>query len=254
MLIYRGREQDWAGTWPQSSRGQRVHGYVIACGTASCLTLTPTAVEMWRSIPDTADQWYSVLNNGFFSDDFIGCEDWRPCVRPGTWNDLDMLALGSQFKSMTETAPNRLTPDEQITHMTLWALYPSPLFLSCGLEALSDFELRLFANEEVLAVNQDRLGACATRVRETRVRRLGDRRLHYTRLHARPLANGDVAVGVYNLGESEDKVETTAEELGFSRVFAVRDLWERRDVGRHEERLIVNVPPHGARLFRLRKD
>ncbi len=184
----------------------------------------------------------------------MGCEDWRPFVRPGRWNDLDMLALGPQFRSMTETAPNRLTPDEQVTHMTLWALYPSPLFLSCGLETLSDFEQRLFANEEVLAVNQDRLGACATRVRETRARRLGDGNLHHTRVHARPLANGDVAVGVCNLGDREDLAEVTADELGWTGSFAVRDLWERRDVGRHETRLRANVPPHGARLFRLRKD
>jgi len=30
--------------------------------------------------------------------------------------------------------------------------------MSCDLSALTDFELRLFANEEVIAVNQDALG------------------------------------------------------------------------------------------------
>ena len=79
-----------------------------------------------------------------------------------------MFALGPQFYTPTSSCPNKLTPDEQITHMTAWALYPSPLILSCDLAALSEFELRLFANEEVIAVNQDRLGKPADPLCEER--------------------------------------------------------------------------------------
>lgn len=209
--------------------------------------------EMWRGIPDTEDTWHSVLINGFISDDSSGGEDWRIHVRPGKWNDLDMMALGPQFKNMHETKPNRLSADEQITHMTLWALYPSPLILSCDLSALSDFELRLFANDEVLAINQDRLGACATRVRESRVCGLKDRMMHHTRIHARPLANGDIAVGMYNLGDMEDVITVTMEDLGFSRAFYARNVWERRDLGRQDDQVSLTVPAHGAQMLRLQK-
>lgn len=208
--------------------------------------------EMWRSIPDTADEWRSVLTNGFYADDHMGCEDWRPLVRPGKWNDLDMTALGPQFATMTSTQPNRLTPDEQITHMTLWALYPSPLILSCALDALNDFELRLFANEEVLAVNQDRLGKAAMRIREERCRPLGSERLRNYRIQARPLADGGLAVGIFNLAEQEDTVTVNAAELGLAGRITARNLWERRDLGAFSDRLDVTVPAHGAQFLKLR--
>jgi alpha-galactosidase len=210
--------------------------------------------EMWRSIPDTYDEWPSVLTNGFYTDDTMGCEEWRPFVRPGKWNDLDMTALGPQFDTMTSTRANRLTPDEQITHMTLWALYPSPLILSCALESINDFELRLFGNEEVLAVNQDRLGKAATRVREERTRRLiGGDRLRNFRIHARPLADGSLAVGVFNHADQSDTIELSAKDLGCSGRFAVRNLWERRAMGFLEEGLEIEVPAHGAQMLKIQK-
>ena len=101
---------------------------------------------------DVAQGWSGVWT----SFDYLH-EDWRPYIRPGGWHDLDMFALGPQFATATSSCPNKLTPDEQITHMTAWALYPSPLILSCDLTALSDDEVRLFGNEEVITVNQDRL-------------------------------------------------------------------------------------------------
>ncbi|MEI7437500.1 MAG: glycoside hydrolase family 27 protein, partial [bacterium] len=210
--------------------------------------------EMWRSIPDTYDEWPSVVTNGFFSDDTMGCEDWRPLVRPGKWNDLDMTALGPQFDTMTTTRANHLTPEEQLTHMTLWALYPSPLILSCALDAISDFELRLFGNVEVLAVNQDRLGKVATRVREERTRGLAEGgALRNFRIHARPLSDGSLAVGVFNLSGQSDMMQIWAKDLGLSGRFAVRNLWERRDMGKYEERVDIEVPAHGAQMLKIQK-
>jgi alpha-galactosidase len=208
-------------------------------------------VEMWRSIPDTEDTWKSVLKNGFYSDDHEGTEAWRQHVRPGKWNDLDMTALGPQFESATSTTANKLTQDEQLTHMTLWALYPTPLILSCDLTSLNDFELRLFANEEVLAVNQDVLGVAATRVSELRTSPVGGTPARNNRVHARPLADGSLAVGIYNLAEQEDEVEISAEMLGVSRRFSARNLWERRELGVYEDRLRIRVPAHGAQMLKI---
>ena len=210
--------------------------------------------EMWRGLPDTADQWWSVLANGFYADDASGAEAWRPHVRSGKWNDLDMTALGPQFGDRTSTKPNRLSEAEQVTHMTLWALYPSPLILSCALEGINDFELRLFGNEEVLAVNQDRLGQAATRVRETRTRPLGgDQPLRHTRLQARPLADGSVAVGVFNLAEQDDTVTLDGADFGLAGRLAARNLWARTDLGTCDGRLDVGVPAHGAQMLLLRR-
>ena len=214
--------------------------------------------QMWRGIPDTADNWSSLLKNAFMSDDTMQ-EDWRPHIGPGAWHDLDMFALGPQFSTQTGSCPNRLTPDEQITHMTAWALYPSPLIVSCDLAALNEFELRLFANEEVIAVNQDRLGKPAIRLYEERVQPLGGENLaHNRRIWARPLADGgyasgkrSFAVGLFNLADHADEVSFELRLLGLTGSAAVRNLWERRDVGRVEGRLSIIVPAHGAQLVRV---
>ena len=209
--------------------------------------------NMWRGLPDTRDNWSSVLRNAFLLEDSQR-EDWRPHVGPGSWNDLDMLALGPQFESPTACRPNRLSADEQIMSMTAWALYPSPLILSCDLSTLTDFELRLFANEEVIAMNQDPLGRPAMRVYERRRQALqAEQPQHNARIWARPLADDSVAIGFFNLAECGDLLSMDLKDLGFSGSVSARNLWERRDIGRVEGRLSIEVPAHGAQLVLVKR-
>jgi alpha-galactosidase len=205
--------------------------------------------NMWRGLEDTRDDWSSVLENAFMTEDSRR-ENWRPHVRPGSWNDLDMLALGPQFESSVTTCPNKLSPDEQITSMTAWALYPSPLILSCDLSALTDFELRLFANEEVIALNQDSLGKPAVRLSERREQSLqaADPQ-HDARIWARPLADGSTAIGFFNLAESPATLSVDLKDLCLSGSAKARNLWERRDIGQIQDQLSVEVPKHGAQLI-----
>jgi len=253
---------DWAPTDPRSLErmGRLIktaeRDIVLSICTEARLSHIETYrtwAQMWRGIPDTADNWRSLLKNAFMSDDYVQ-EDWRPHIGPGAWHDLDMFALGPQFSTQTSSCPNLLTPDEQITHMTAWALYPSPLILSCDLAALSEFELRLFGNEEVIAVNQDRLGKAAIRLDEGRKQSLGAGEVaHNWRIWARPLADGSYAVGLFNLADRPDDVSFELGLLGLSGSAAVRNLWERRDLGRVQERFSIVVPAHGAQLVKVHR-
>ncbi len=212
--------------------------------------------HLWRGINDTHDTYSSVVRNAFLSRDEFYQENWRPYVGPGAWRDLDMLPLGSLYDFSTETScrPNRLTQDEQITNMTAWVLYPSPLMLSCDLSLVNDFELRLFGNEEVIAVNQDMLGKPAIRLYEHRSQQSGsDLPQINRRAWSRPLADGSFAVGLFNLADCPDEFPLDFSLLGISGTAAVRNLWERRDIGRIRDRLSINVPAHGAQLLRIQK-
>lgn len=252
---------DWCPTDPKSlERMGRVlkaaaRDIVLSICTEARLShidVYRTWAHMWRGIPDTFDTWSSLMKNAFMSDDYLQ-EDWRPHIGPGGWHDLDMFALGPQFATATGSCPNKLTPDEQITHMTAWALYPSPLILSCDLAALSDFELRLFGNEEVITINQDRLGKPATRMCEERSQASGSRQpRRNARVWARPLANGSFAIGLFNLADSPDELSVDLQALGLSGSVAVRNLWERCDLGRAQDRFSLLVPAHGAQLVRVK--
>ena len=248
---------DWIPTDPQSlERMGRLakkapRDIVLSISTEARLADADTIevwANMWRGLPDTSDEWSNVLKNAFLLEDSQR-EDWRPHVGPGSWNDLDMLALGPQFETSVRCRPNRLSPDEQIATMTAWALYPSPLILSCDLSAITDFELRLFANEEVIAVNQDPLGKPAVRFCERREQSLqAAQPQHNARIWARPLAGGSVAIGFFNLAGSPDMLSIDLRDLGFSGSIGARNLWERRDIGRVQDQLSIEVPAHGAQL------
>jgi alpha-galactosidase len=252
---------DWAPTDPRSLErmGRALQGagrdIVLSICTQARLAdiqAYKTWAHMWRGLPDTFDAWPSLLQNAFMADDYLQ-EDWRPHIGPGGWHDLDMFALGPQFHSPTSSCPNKLSPDEQITHMTAWALYPSPLFLSCDLSTMSDFELRLFGNEEVLAVNQDALGKPAVRLREERIQELhGEPPRRNARVWARPLADHSYAVGFFNLAAQSDELTLDLKLLGFTGAVTIRNLWERRNLGRFQETFSIAVPAHGAQLVQVK--
>jgi len=198
----------------------------------------------WRTTGDITDTWDSVSGIGFSQD------RWTPYGGPGHWNDPDMLVVGKL--GWGQVRENRLTHDEQITHITLWALLASPLLLGCDLTHLDDFTLRLMCNDEMLAVNQDPLGRQGHGIRETR---LTDRRGRVTAHHAiyeRPLEDGDLAVGLFNRDEMSGVVEVTWAELGLRGNRRVRDIWAQKDLGRFARKFSIGVPPHGAQFIRIR--
>jgi len=189
----------------------------------------------WRTTGDIWDSWSSMAGIGF------GQNGHEVHAGPGHWNDPDMLVVG-QVGWGPELHATRLTPDEQITHITLWSLLAAPLLIGCDLSQLDDFTLAVLTNTEVLEVNQDPLGKAAGRV-------AGNGR---TEVWARPLADGALAVGLFNRGVQETTVTAEWEDLGIKGCQAVRDLWRRRDIGHYDNAYTAHVPPHGAMLLTLR--
>ncbi|MFR4223421.1 MAG: hypothetical protein ACLT38_07095 [Akkermansia sp.] len=84
------------------------------------------------------DHWGSVSGIGFSQ------ERWQKHMRPGHWNDPDILQIGKLGKPNqpnTTFVQTRLTPDEQYTHVTLWCLLSAPLIVSCDLEHIDSFTM-----------------------------------------------------------------------------------------------------------------
>ncbi len=199
----------------------------------------------WRTTGDINDTWTSVSSIGFSQD------KWTPYGGPGHWNDPDMLVVGQL--GWGKPRKNRLTKDEQITHITLWALLAAPMLLGCDLTQLDDFTLRLMCNDEMLAVDQDPLGRQAHCVRQTReTDRQGQTTAHHA-VYERRLSDGDLAVGLFNLGRSPAVIETTWAELRVQGSRKVRDIWANKDLGRFSRKFSIGVPAHGAQFVRISK-
>jgi hypothetical protein len=62
---------------------------------------------------------------------------------------------------------------------------------------------------------------------------------------------GSTYLALFNVGESPLEVRATWAELGLEGERMVRDLWERRDLGRADAFASAMLPPHGSALFKL---
>lgn len=65
---------------------------------------------------------------------------------------------------MLEVGNGCLSPDESVTHFSMWAALKSPLLIGCDLATITPGDLAILSNEEVIAVSQDALGVQASRV------------------------------------------------------------------------------------------
>jgi alpha-galactosidase len=135
----------------------------------------------------------------------------------------------------------RLTPDEQLTHISLWALQAAPLIIGADLSQADAFTENLLGNPEVLAVDQDSLGRAAGRTVQN----------GRTEVWARPLADGTTAVGLFNRDLVPRTVSVKWSDLGLSGSQQVRDLWHHQDLGAKSDGLTVEVPRHGVVLVKV---
>jgi alpha-galactosidase len=188
----------------------------------------------WRTTGDITDTWESMAGIGFRQ---VGNSKY---ASPGHWNYPDMLVIGKVGWG-PRLRDSRLTPNEQYVHITLWTLLASPLLLGNDLTQMDDFELNLVTNDEVLAVHQDALGKAADRVS-----RNGE-----LEVWARPLADGSVAVGLFNRDEMDMPVGVSWADLGINGPQRVRDLWRQKDLGTFEREFSSVVPRHGALLVKV---
>ncbi len=204
--------------------------------------------EVWRWGEEVGGHsWRTGGDLGFELDRIFevalkNCEhrDWQ---KPGAWNDPDYIQIGyiGDARSIGMPVPCALTPTEQYSFMSLWALMASPIFYSGDMSQLDEFTLNVLCNPEVIAVNQDPLGQCA------RVVKLDEN----TFLMVKDLEDGTRAVGLCNRGE--DKVSVTAKwsDLGVEGKQLVRDVWRQKNLGKFSGEFKAEVPRRGVVLVRV---
>jgi alpha-galactosidase len=191
--------------------------------------------NLWRTTFDIHDSWWSLISIGFTQD------KWKEFAGPGHWNDPDMLVVGKV--GWGEIRDSRLSPNEQYTHITLWSILAAPLMIGCDLTNIDDFTLNLLKNREVLAVNQDAAGIQGYQV-------ISDQ-ANLIEIWAKPLHDGSLAVGLFNLNDKEQEISIGWSDLKISGNYTVRDIWTHTDIGEETDSYSTNVAPHGVQFIRL---
>lgn len=191
--------------------------------------------NMWRTTGDITDTWESMSAIGFNEHRSSGYAE------PGHWNDVDMMVVGWVGWG-PDLHLTRLTPDEQYTHVSLWALLSSPMLLGCDLTKLEDFTLNLLTNHEVLAVHQDSAGNQADKVYDK----------EGIQVWVKELGDGSSAVGFFNLSDERIQLEMPFSDFDFNGSYQVRDLWRQSEIEIVESSIQLNLPSHGVLLTHFR--
>ena len=206
--------------------------------------------NQWRTTRDITDEWNIVSSIGFFQD---VC---APMVKPGNYNDPDMLVVGKLGLGWgNKVHDSYLTANEQYAHISLWCLQSAPLLIGCDMANMDSFTLNLLTNDEVIAVDQDQLVFPSKKI-------LTDN----GQIWYKYLEDGSVAVGFFNANpyfilwdkkESEKvqrekhQMSIVFSDLSLKGKFKVRDLWRQKDLGDFENEFTTDVAYHGVTFVKL---
>ena len=197
--------------------------------------------QMWRTTGDIFDTWESIVDIGFERQ-----AELYPYAGPGRWNDPDMLVVGMYGKG--NVGRGGCTVAEYRSHFSLWCLQAAPLIIGCDVRSMDDATRTILMNAEAIAVDQDPLGAQAMRVGVT------DHAEQRAEVWAKPLADGSVAVGLFNLSDADGRlIEVSWESLGLqpSQRCVVRDLWQHQDAGETTVSFSARVDSHDVALLQV---
>jgi hypothetical protein len=216
------------------------------CGRDIVLSLSPgpaileqadhlsANANMWRMTGDFWDNWNALDAM------FDRCKKWAPFVKEGCWPDCDMLPLG-HISIYNGDRYTNFTKDEQITLMTLWCIFRSPLMMGGEMRDNDQFTLELITAPEVLELEKKTFGAKEVmNSGGITVWKTGDK-------------EGNIYLGIFNRDSYKKQANLSLPLLGITnaRSFKTRDLWKREDCDSVKGELACEINAHGARLFKL---
>jgi alpha-galactosidase len=188
--------------------------------------------NMWRTTEDITNKWDTGQTNGYP----MGIQNivnvtvpLASYAQPGGFNDPDMMEVGRGGMNDTEMR----------SHFALWAVMASPLIAGNDLRNMDAATSTILKNANLIAINQDSLGLQARQVSNDGTRRV----------LAKRLANGNVAVALFNQGGGTTTVSTTASAIGLSgSSFTLRDAWTNGTTTTSGA-ISASVPAHGTAVY-----
>jgi hypothetical protein len=217
----------------------------------------PTAIErhaevaelaqMWRISDDVWDLWETGQQKWPIGvkNQFDNAARWARYTRPGNWPDADMLPIG-ELRPFPDVGPGarhtRLTPTEQQTLLSLWAMARSPLIVGANLTLLDEATLRLLTNPDILSIDQ---AATASR----QVLREGD-----LVVWSADLPRDQHALAAFNLGESSMALDRPLASFGLgSGRYKAKNAWTGERL-QPSARVSTTLEPHASVVLILDKE
>ncbi len=146
---------------------------------------------------------------------------------------MDMLEVG-----------RGLTKEEDKTHFGMWCIMSSPLLIGCDINTITQESLDLMTNEELIALNQDKLGLQAYVVKK-------ENGCYVLVKDIETYAGNKRAIAFYNPTDYYQNISINFADIDLNGTVQVRDLFERADIGNFSGSFGVQIPAHGTRIYSL---
>ena len=201
-----------------------------------------TGAHLWRSTGDIHDNWESIRELATKQ------LEYQPYNGQGCFNDMDMLVVGMHGNG--NVALGGCSDEEYRTHFSLWAMLNSPLLIGCNVREMSNETKEILLNKEVIRINQD--PAC----RQPFI--CGKYWDHDgVQMWAKFLDGGDIAIGFFNMLDSETYPWICLDAVGINRTtgraLEFTDVWTGENVGTFDQTFRPSaIPAHGCRLYRCK--
>ena len=186
----------------------------------------------YRSNTDSFGNWSNLLDiyRSYFT--------FMPYINKGHYFDLDMLDIGTCNYS---AVGKEFTEDEMIVAYSMRAFFNSPIQISSTLENISKFELSLYCNDEIIAINQDTAFSTATPIYQIEE---NGKLLH---VFEKKLEDQTYAYAFFQLGDQEEHLHIIFDGIG-----SLRDVWAKEDIGL-SDKIDLSMSPHSVRIIKSTK-
>ncbi|MBP3227390.1 MAG: NPCBM/NEW2 domain-containing protein [Bacteroidaceae bacterium] len=224
----------------------------------------------WRTTYDSRDFWdWGAKADGGHIGAIQGLDGMKylwPYGGVNRFNDADMMMVGlhgtgkssshdyASYLTLTgETRYIGMTQEEYQSQFSLWAMLASPLTLSFDIRNISDDDLRIISNTEMIAINQDPMGQQAELVVDSIIGR--GTTAGAFEVYVKELENGDVAVAVLNRGNIRRNFTVTPAMVGLDEggKYVFHDVWGvmAQDSVVGDAGLRIPLSKHQTRVFRV---
>ena len=219
-----------------------------SCGRDMVLSLSPGAAllekaelykqvsDMWRITDDFWDKWELLYAM------FERAEKWCTHSGAGHWPDADMLPIGPILQDYDAANRTKFTENEQITMLTLWSIFRSPLMIGGEMTGFDEFTMSLLTNEEILKMHKNARHSHQVWRREIN----GSEYILWTAVNA----EGGGYFALFNAGECDGTVKLDLADLESAHKLDCTELWsgEKAVFDGFAE---ISVPSHGVKAFRF---
>lgn len=217
------------------------------CGRDMVLSLSPGPAllekaelykqvsNMWRITDDFWDNWQLLYNM------FERCEKWAPHNGAGHWADADMLPIGYIKQDYSPDITTQFTKDEQVTMLTLWSIFRSPLIIGGEMTKFDDFTMSLLTNEGILKMHRNARHSHQVWRREMN----GSEIVLWTAADA----EGCQYAALFNIGENSADISVPLTELEIYEAKDITELWSNEAF--HADNISADLAPHSAKAYYL---